>query len=165
MQKFDAALLSTHLNALAETFDRKPVSPKALEVWFDTLREFPTERVMGLLIGWPKAHAKFPAPADIWKSANEICLADRERSAELQKRVAREPLKFERTEAGRRAGIEVRKLLRSGRIKPLSHWKKVLVESRPESIGHRYATEAIGLLERKSQVFREPGQDEAEEQN
>lgn len=78
MQRTDMQLLADRLNGLAETFDKRPVSVKALEVWFDTLKEFPTERVMDLLNHWAKGHGKFPTPAEVWKTVNDRMIEARE---------------------------------------------------------------------------------------
>lgn len=78
MLRTDGDLLGKQLNALAETFDKKPVSVKAMEVWFDTLKDFPTERVMDVLNYWARSHPKFPTPADVWKAVNERMIDVRE---------------------------------------------------------------------------------------
>ena len=85
MNKIDAQTLAHNLNGLAEVFDKKPVSAKALEVWFDTLKEFQTEKVMDVLIHWPKAHPKFPTPADVWKVCNERSIDLREERARKER--------------------------------------------------------------------------------
>lgn len=102
MNKIDAQLLAQNLNGLAEVFDKKPVSGKALEVWFDTLREFPTERVMDKLIHWPKTHSKFPVPSEVWKELNETSIDRRESAAAAEKaRYAEDERFMGRTEQGR----------------------------------------------------------------
>lgn len=84
MQSLDLPQFVKELNALAEVFDKKPVTGRASEVWFDTLKEFPVERVLGLLIAWPKTHNKFPAPAEIWKACSEVVAVDREKKARAE---------------------------------------------------------------------------------
>jgi hypothetical protein len=85
MQKYDVQVLGQNLNALCEVFDKKPVPLKALEVWFDTLKEFQTQHVMDAVIGWPKTNNRFPTPADIWKQVRERSGRDIERKAEEAK--------------------------------------------------------------------------------
>ncbi len=89
MQKLDLNALAGELNGLAETFERKAVTPKALEVWFDALREFPTEQVLALLHSWPKIHGKMPVPSEVWKVLNERAVDEREQRLESE-RVQRE---------------------------------------------------------------------------
>jgi hypothetical protein len=94
-------LLGKQLNALAEVYDKKVVTPKALEVWFDTLREFPTEKVMDKLIHWPKTHGRFPVPAEVWKDLNDVSIDHREASAIAEKgRYAQEERYMGKTEQG-----------------------------------------------------------------
>lgn len=91
MNKTDLQLFGGQLNALAETFDKKPVSVKAMEVWFETLKEFPTERVMDVVNHWAKYHGKFPTPAEVWKQVNERMIDVREEQTRIDKaRFARE---------------------------------------------------------------------------
>lgn len=71
MHSTDLPLLTERLTELAEALSAKPVSPKGLQVWFTTLREFPMPDVVDLLTGWAKRATKMPAPADIWKALNE----------------------------------------------------------------------------------------------
>lgn len=85
MNKTDVELLGKQLAALAEVFDKKPVTLKGLEVWYDTLREFPTERVMDVLNHWAKGHGKFPTPAEVWKSVNERMIDLREEQQRVER--------------------------------------------------------------------------------
>lgn len=101
MQRMDASLLAQNLNAIAEVFEKKPVSVKALEVWFETLKEFPTEQVMAKLIHWPKSHTRFPAPAELWKELNDKQIERREEAFVAEKALAaREEKTMYRTEQG-----------------------------------------------------------------
>ena len=85
MQKLDAPQMAKILGSLAEAFDRKAIGTSGLEVWFDTLREFPTHAVFVLLQSWPKTHGKFPVPAEIWKILNDSATQERERKAKADK--------------------------------------------------------------------------------
>ena len=151
MQKFDADLLAKNLNQLADVFDRKPVSGPALQAWFDSLKEFPTERVMGVLIGWPRAHLKFPTPSEVWKLCNEIGIGERERKADLEKR---EQIEWERSPAGEKFLAKMREIINRPSRTPKEHWEHVLRTQPPGSIGHEYAKKILKPEE------REPGQDD-----
>lgn len=157
MTKIDIPALAAQLNALAEVFEKKPVSPKAMEVWFDTLREFPCDQVVSLLVAWPRTHAKFPTPADVWKSMNEWAIDRRERQALIERR---EPA-FHPGVGGAQAEKfirQMREILNTPKWSPLEHWQRVH-ERQPEgSFGKRYAEEVL----RKRGVItdREPGEDD-----
>lgn len=71
MQNGDLPKLGKRLEQLAEAFDRKPPGPGAMLVWLDALREFSLHEVESCLVDLPKRLIKFPAPADVWKAANE----------------------------------------------------------------------------------------------
>src|SRR4051812_12541327 len=118
MQKLDAPLLASNLNSLCAVFDRKPIAEQALAVWFDTLREFPTELVMGAVIAWPKYNSKFPAPADIVKLVNDRSSRDRERKAEMDKK------EFHPGVGGAKAQeflSKMREILKKPRFSPKEH--------------------------------------------
>ena len=155
----DISTLKDRLAELADVFDRKPLTDKAIRVWFDTLREFPCEHVMSLLIGWPKTHTKFPAPAEVWKAMNEWAIDKREQKAARERRE-----EFHPGVGGAQAEAfiaQIRKTLNNPQWTPAEHWQRVH-ERQPEgSIGKRYAAEVLmkrGLL----QEPREPGQDDEE---
>ena len=149
MKTYDLAQLGTSLNALAEAYDRKPLSVKAVEIWFETLKEFPTARVMGLLASWPKYHGKMPVPSEIWKALNDIALADRERIADSEQAEARKPVMFSRTTGGKRALQDIKSIMSEPKLSPREHWHRNLSTKPPESIGYEYAVEALKILERK----------------
>ena len=111
MQKFDAGLLANQLNGLAEVFDKKALTPKALEIWFDTLKEFPLERVISTLISWPKSHQKFPVPSELWKILNEQAIDSREAIAASEKLAFARSIPV-RTEAGSRIAKQMAAMLR-----------------------------------------------------
>lgn len=144
MQKYDAETLAKNLNALAEVFDRKPVTAGALQAWFDVLKEFPTERVMGLLIGWPKTHGKFPTPAEVWKSCNECGIDEREHKALMEKKI--EP-KWEKTAQGLAALKRMKEIINRPARTPRQHWEHVLKTKKPGSIGYEYAKKVLKIEE------------------
>lgn len=160
----DAKVMQDRLNELAEVFDKKPVGEKGLTVWFSVLREFPTEKVCGVLIGWPKTHTKFPAPSEVWKAVNDIQINEREKRAEQENKAAG----FEPGVGGEQAEkfiAQMRVMLKKPKWTPREHWERVL-SSQPEgSIGHRYASEALlkmGARTAPAVMEREPGQDDEE---
>ena len=85
MRPIDAKPLSESLTALADVFNVRPPSEKAIAVWADALRDFPIERIESLLRGWPKVHAKMPVPRDVWVALNEERTEAIERQAATEK--------------------------------------------------------------------------------
>lgn len=149
MQSIDLPQLAKELNALAELFDKKPVTDRASKVWFDTLREFPTERVLGLLIGWPKSHGKFPTPAELWKACSEMGSADIERKAAIERR---EAIEWERSPAGEQFLAKMKAIINRPSRTPTEHWKHVLETHKPGSIGYEYASEALKRKQRREET-------------
>lgn len=91
MNREGIELLAQRLNALAELFDKKPLTKSAMQIWVDTLRDFRTERVLDILNSWPKSHSRFPAPADVWKQVNEVGIGDRERQNFIEREQNKSP--------------------------------------------------------------------------
>ena len=153
----DISTLKERLAELAEVFERKPLTEKALKVWFDTLRDFPCDQVMALLLGWPRTHGKMPVPAEVWKAMNDWAIDQRERKAASERN---SPV-FHPGVGGRQAEVfikQMRETLNKPAFSPLEHWKRVLDKQPPGSIGRRYAEEVLkkrGVIEE-----REPGQDD-----
>lgn len=85
MNRSDLPLFAERLNALSEVFGKPAVSVKAMEVWFDVLKEFPAERVMDVLNGWAKFNGRFPAPAQVWEKVNSIQIDNREAKAAFER--------------------------------------------------------------------------------
>lgn len=155
MQKYDAQVLAQNLNSICEVYDKKPISLKALEVWFDTLKEFPTQLVMDAVIGWPKMNSKFPTPADIWKQANDRSSRERERKAEAEKQ------EFHPGVGGAKAQEflkKMRQILNKPAFTPREHWERVLKTAPKGSIGYQYA---VAALARKHE--RQPGEDDEQQ--
>ena len=145
----DMLTLRDRLAELADVFERKPVTEKALKVWFDTLREFPIERVAGVLIGWPKSHGKFPTPAELWKVCGEIGSAEIERKAALDKR----PIEWERSPQGAKFLAKMKAIINKPSRTPRQHWEHVLATQKPGDIGYEFALRAL-------KRDREPGSDD-----
>lgn len=159
MQAYDMKTLGDRLSELAEVFDRKPISEKGLTVWFNLLRDFPTDKVCSILIAWPKTHIKFPTPAEVWKAVNEISIDEREKKAALEKR--EEFFPGVGGEQAKKFIAEIRKKLNQPAWTPMQHWQRLLETAKPGSIGHDYATRVLkqkGVLRK-----REAGQDDEEQ--
>ncbi|HZR03670.1 MAG TPA: hypothetical protein VFA81_10915 [Burkholderiales bacterium] len=149
MQKLDAPALAAALNALAETFDRKVIPAKALEMWFDTLREFPTESVLSLLHSWPKVHGKMPVPNEVWKALNERAIEEREQRNRTEKaKREREYSNVSATPEGERCLSEIYRIVTLPKPTPLEHWRKVVDTPGLPFISYEYAKEAITKLTR-----------------
>jgi hypothetical protein len=153
----DLQTLRDRLEDLTEVFERKAVGKKALSVWFDVLKEFPIERVAGVLISWPKLHTKFPSPAEVWKIASEAASSERDRKATPENR---EP--FYPGVGGRQSRqfiASIQEILNRPKWSPREHWERLLARSAPGSIGHRYAAAVL----KKGDVYtaeRVPGEDD-----
>lgn len=147
MERMSIPRLAERLNALAEAFDKKPVSLKAAEVWFDTLKEFETEMVLNILTGWAKSHPKFPVPAEVWKAANEINSEDMEMRAERRKvELHRAYQAMPRSEEGAR--ILKMAIAAIGRTSPpIIHWRKTLDTPELPSISYRYANYCLKKID------------------
>jgi hypothetical protein len=165
MQKHDLPALANSLNGLAEVFDRKAVTPKALEVWFETLREFYTERVAGLLTAWPKTHSKFPTPAEVWKVLNDFNVEERERTAKAEKTsVRRDYEHLARTPRGEECLVLISGALAGHKPTPIEHWRNVMATVGLHWISYEYATAALKRLVREPAREREPGEDAEEDE-
>lgn len=151
MHKTDVTLLAQNLNAIAEVYERKHVTAKALEVWYDTLKAFPTERIMGLLIGWPKTHGKFPTPAEIWKACNESSVEEREEKAR-QERVMNAAPWTGSTPEGRRLCALTKEILSRPKPTGKDYWRKLLETAKPGSIGHQYASEVLKVDQQRQET-------------
>ena len=101
MRTTDAQALGNALTALAEVFAVRAPSANAIAVWADTLRDFPIEKVEGILRSWPKMHAKMPVPRDVWSILND------ERTDDIERRAAAEKAQ-ERREVARMFDLRVK---------------------------------------------------------
>lgn len=154
MNRIDIPTMAAQLNLLAEVYEKRHVTEKAALVWFDTLKEFPTERVCGILIGWPKTHGKFPVPAEVWKSCNDFSIGDREARAAREKAAVFEPTAD--PAHVRKMLHAMREILKRPKLSPREHWQKMLATKPAGSIGHTFATQAL----KPKTVHREPGEDD-----
>jgi hypothetical protein len=161
VQAHDSKILQERLSELSEVFQAKAVSDKGLSVWFNVLREFPTEKVCDILNGWPRSHSKMPTPNEVWKSVNEVCIVLREKKAEFERKA--EP--FNPGVGGARAKEfleQMRETLNKPDWTPLEHWKKAYKTQKPGSIGYEYAKAVLtkkGILEGPP-AERVPGEDD-----
>lgn len=148
MLKPEIPMLAERLNALAETFDKRPVSPKALEVWFDSLKEFPSESVLGVLLGWPKTNTRFPSPAEVWKVCNETAIKSREAVAEAHRAQNSGSVRdyVGPTPQGKQIIAEMRKMLTKPRKSMTEHWQAMLDNSNSTHLQRSFAREALRNL-------------------
>jgi hypothetical protein len=153
VQKLDINSLAGELNGLAETFERKAVTPKALEVWFDALREFPTDQVLPLLHSWPKIHGKMPVPSEVWKVLNERAVDEREQRLKAEKTQRdHEYQRMGSTETTRRCLKLIYEMLTKPKLTPIEHWRKVMDTPGLQPISYEYARAALLILERKEKA-------------
>jgi hypothetical protein len=154
MQKHDAAQLGAVLNGLAEVFGKSLVSPKGLEFWFETLREFPAEQVVPLLNSWPKLHGKFPVPAEVWKILNERAMEDREQRDRFEKaRRERDYAGLGVTQHGKRSIHAIYDMIMANpKPAPIEHWRKVVETPDLPHVSYEYARVALPLLERREKA-------------
>lgn len=113
MTRSDIPMFGAQLNALSEVFGKPPVTVKAMEVWFDALKDFPAERVMDVLNGWARFNGRFPMPAQVWERVNEKMVESRESRAAFERKQNSGPAReyFAPTEHGRRVCAQIRVLL------------------------------------------------------
>lgn len=162
MLKTEIQLVANQLNVLAEVFDKKAVTPKAIEVWFDTLRVFKTEQVMSILLAWPKTHHKFPAPAEVWKIANDFAIEDRAATQRADAAVrSAEISSIGTTQYGKKILAEGKRLLREPTISSEQQWRRVLQNPAACYLAKKYAHEVLNRAKER-QVERQPGQDDEE---
>lgn len=160
MTPVDVQLFTATLNAVTEVFGNKPVPPKAIEIWFDTLREFETPRVVGCIRSWPKSHGKFPTPADVWKSLNEDATRNREEIAAVEKKAFSQGYqRLQRSPESEARFQEAMALLKTPKPTPEQHWRKVLATPGLCEVSYKAAR---AYLARFAPVQREPGQDDEE---
>lgn len=165
MDKTSAADLGRRLNDLAEIMDRKPLTEKAVLGWFDTLREFDTGVIFGVLKGWQKTHGKFPNPAEVWKSCNDFSGEVRERQ-QLADKVALERTyrDIKPTDEGRHKLRQILEILKRPKMTPLEHWRKVMRTEGLPQISYDFAR---AFLAKRDVVDepppREPGEDREDE--
>ena len=84
MQSVDIPQLTKELNALAELFGKNHLTPTAIELWFHSLKDLPADKVLKLLMIWPRTNTKFPAPADVWRTCNEELILERETRSKVE---------------------------------------------------------------------------------
>lgn len=115
MNQTDVPLFANRLNSLAEVFGKPPVSKIAMEIWFDTLREFPAERVMDVVNTWAKRNGRFPTPAQVWERVNETCIEEREKKAAFERKQNVGPAQqyFAPTPEGKRICAQLRELFKT----------------------------------------------------
>lgn len=145
------AIFAERLNALGEVYDKKPITKGALQVWVDTLREFPTERVLDVLNSWPRKRNKFPTPSEVWTMANEASIEEREKTAAHHRVQNRsEDLPAARSENARQYIERMRKLVANPkpltRVRFVQHWREMLESEHSTHLQKMFAKEALQEL-------------------
>lgn len=158
MDKVSLPQFASILNGLAEVFGAKQLTPKALEIWADMFREFDTPAVFSVLNSWPKSHAKFPTPNEVWKAVNEVASRRREDVAETDKK-ALTNWQQGTTPHARVCMAEIRRIMASPKPDPRTHYQRILQTQGLPDIAYRYAQQVVG---KRHQVERVPGQDDEE---
>lgn len=159
MDKLAAPQFAQILNGLTEVYGVKPVTPKALEMWFESLKEFDTHVVFSTLNGWAKTHTKFPTPNEVWKASNEVSGRHRDHAAEeTKKALQRWTERGSAAHAHASMGV-VRDTLATPKPDPRTHWQRVMATEGLPHISYRYAQEVLG---KHQAIERQPGQDDEE---
>lgn len=144
MEKISIPQFAGILNGVAEVFGAKQVTPKGLELWFETLREFSENEVFAALNSWPKTHTKFPVPADVWKALNENASRRREDVAEAEKKMFAEGLnRAMATPAGARSMALIRQILSRPKPSPREHWRRVMETEGLPPIAYKFASDFL----------------------
>lgn len=180
----DASALGKQLSALAEVYDKRPLTPAAVQVWMDTLREFHVDQVMRVLEQWARAHSKFPAPAEVWRECSNIveAKATQQRLADndvrgLMRTISRQEGKTQY--AAECAGIARRFFSGFGKARPRKAWAARVLKAQSSGgymtyvhpatgetmramspiadIAVQFAREALGEVRVRE---REPGEDD-----
>jgi hypothetical protein len=119
MHQRDFDGFADRLSALAETLGKPVPTGRALAVWFDTLKAFPTDQVLGLIADWPRLSSRFPAPADVWAKLNDVSIEKREKRAACEAAMhTLEHQQFVRSDLGRRILAQMSEML--AKRKPMS---------------------------------------------
>lgn len=164
MHKYDAPMLAEALNSLAEVLERKPISARALEVWYETLKEFPAPRVIGRLQSWAKGHAKMPVPMDLWRPLNDEAIDAREAEAKVHRVMRQKEIEgLSMTAQGQRVLEQIKAVLERPKPNAAQHWQQVLATEGLPWISHELARRALAKIGPRERVIeREPGSDDEE---
>lgn len=76
--------LASALGDLAEVFGTRPVSDRAVTVWYDALKDLDGQTALDVIYDWPKTGTKFPTPADVRQRVSARI------SREIERRAAEE---------------------------------------------------------------------------
>ena len=177
MTKTDMPALTERLNALAETFDRKPLGEKAVITWFQALREFPWPQVSDALDLVARTKTRFPAIADVFNPLSDRAITDREAAAVEDKRrmVHQTARAFSGpSEEGRAALAMCKQLLAQDKPSPRAWADDILdrfLDDRPMPNGNpvsdlqaRLACEALGHDYREVKALRDDARTRNREQ-
>lgn len=84
----DLPAFTERVNALLEALDRRPLSERAMYVWFEALAEFPTRDVFAELDEAPRRLTR-ATPNELWKALNDRRTARLEAEAKANAERAR----------------------------------------------------------------------------
>ena len=140
MNRSDIPTMANQLNLLAEVFDKKPISEKAALVWFDTLKDFKTEKVCSFLIAWPKTHGKFPTPAEVFRVCSEAASSELEAKAQRENR---EEVTWAKSARGLEFLAKMKAALNKPSLDPIQHWRRVLEKEGACNLAKQYARECL----------------------
>jgi hypothetical protein len=112
MQPHDAKPFADALAGVFDALGARAPGAAGVEVWFRTLRPHPLGDVVGALDDWVTRNNRPPTPAVLAEQLRDRGIDRREKQAEAWKRDEHNgPFSMGRTEAGRRARAEIRKLV------------------------------------------------------
>jgi len=105
MIESDKTEFFSRLNGLMEIFGKPKITAAAAQIWWDTVRNLDHNDAFTVLGYWAQNNHKPPAPADVWRIANDA------RTNRLEEKAAQERSSnrgmvahdFRPTETGRRA--------------------------------------------------------------
>jgi len=130
MNRVDFTTVLERLNALAEVYDRKAITQKAGDVWWQVLKSHVAADVLGVIDNWARTRAKWPTPADISSAAGEA-LSDRieQNAAEDRRRERREIEQMGSTPHGREVLRLIRDFLAQPRDQDYHRHSKGVIEA------------------------------------
>ena len=153
MTKLEFADIAKRLQDLAEAYDRRPLGGGAVAAWWQTLESLPAHDVHVILDSWLRTASKFPAPADIYRMANERGIDRREENAANEKAVISREYQFMgATLQGRRALKLIRDLIAAKVAQPDDPraWARKILDryADGEAVNYtalQFASEALGV--------------------
>lgn len=151
MRSTDKDQFADAVRDVVETLGGRSPTDRAIEVWFDALKEFPVNDVLSALYDYAKFKSKAPAPADIRKIVTDrISERLEEQSAEAAKESRKPDAGFEPA-VGRAVSQWKEDLAKATAGKPDRLWLYDCLRLWKTSSLHYYQREMV-----KSALGREP---------